>query len=425
MWLDGTANWTAIQMDATSYAVLLADALRREQKLDHDRAWHMVRNAAGFLARNGPYTQQDRWEENAGYDPNTMAVEIAALLAAADFADAQEEGELAGFLRVTADAWNDAVDELTYTSSSELAHQYDVAGHYVRIAPPEVIRTGLRGDIRLKLKNLPESRATKRAVDVVSPGTLALVRFGLRSARDQRILDSLKVIDATLKQQVSNGPVWHRYTDDGYGEKADGEPFEETGKGRGWPLLAGERAHYEIAAGNFNEAERLLGTISEQTSECGLIPEQVWDADNIPERELFNGKPTGSGMPLVWAHSEYVRALRSLKEQRVWDTPPQPVQRYQVETLVAPFMIWTFQQQRGHLAAGKDLRLDLWNPARVRWSADNWQTAQEAETVDTRLGVHYAMLPVAALKPGECVCFTMFWPDASKWEGKNFEVRVI
>lgn len=425
MWLDGTANWTAIQMDATSYAVLLADALRRAEKLDHTRVWHMVRNATGFLVRNGPYTQQDRWEENAGYDPNTMAVEVAALLGAADFADAQQETELADFLRVTADAWNDSIDELTYTSWSELTRKYGVAGHYVRIAPPDVIRTGLLEGTLLKLKNLPDERATKRAVDVVSTGTLALVRFGLRSAHDERILNSLKVIDATLKQDVSNGPVWHRYTDDGYGEKTDGSPFKKTGKGRGWPLLAGERAHYEIAKGNFSEAERLLDTISAQTSECGFIPEQVWDAEDIPERELFNGKPTGSGMPLVWAHAEYIRVLRSLKEQRVWDMPPQPVQRYQVEMRVAPFMIWTFQQQRGRLAAGKDLRLDLWSRARVHWSADNWQTAQDAETVNTGVGVHYAMLPVTELKPGERVCFTMFWPDANKWEGKNFEVRVI
>ncbi|MBV8070451.1 MAG: glucan 1,4-alpha-glucosidase [Acidobacteriaceae bacterium] len=425
MWLDGTAHWTAIQMDAASYPILLANILRREHELGDRHPWEMIRSAAGFLVRNGPVTEQERWEENAGYDPNTMAVEIAALLAAADFADDEQERGLGDFLRDTADAWNDAIDELTYATGTALAREHGVAGYYIRIAPPDVIRTGLSENIRLRLKNLPEHRAAKRAVEVVSPGTLALVRFGLRAAHDQRIVDTLKVVDATLKAELSNGPVWHRYTDDGYGEKQDGTPFDGTGKGRGWPLLSGERAHYEIAAGNLEGAERLLQAISSQTSECGLIPEQVWDTEDIPARELFNGKPTGSGMPLVWAHSEYIRALRSLCGKRVWDTPPQPVQRYQVECRSSRFQIWTFQQQRGRLRAGKDLRLDLWNRARIRWSSDEWKSVEECETAEPGIGLHYALLTVAQLKPGAKVRFTMFWPEADKWEGHDFEVNVI
>lgn len=425
MWLDGTPNWTGIQMDGTSFAILLADALRRVHEVESKQPWRMVRQAAAFLVRNGPHTQQDRWEENAGYDPNTMAVEIAALLATADFADQQQEKDLAEFLRSTADAWNDSIDELAYAAATDLDRKYNVRGHYIRIGPPDVIRTGLSEETSLKLKNLPDERATKRAVDVVSPGTLALVRFGLRAADDPRIVDTLKVVDATLKKNISNGPAWHRYTDDGYGEKENGSPFKKTGKGRGWPLLAGERAHYEIAAGNFKEAERLLDTMAAQTSDCGLIPEQVWDENDRPERELFNGRPTGSGMPLVWAHSEYIRLLRSLQERKVWDMPPQPVQRYQMEKKTAAFVIWTFEQQRGRLVAGKNLRLDLWSRARVRWSSNKWQTFQDTETVDTGIGVHYAMLPAAQSKKGDSVRFTMFWIDAGKWEGRNFEVNVI
>jgi glucoamylase len=426
MWLDGTANWTAIQMDSTGFAVLLADALRRSGELAQwSPTADMVRAAAGFLAKNGPCTQQDRWEENAGYDPNTMSVEIAALLAAADFADEQQDSRLAEFLRATADAWSDAIDELTYVAGTDLDRQHGVRGHYVRIAPPEVIRTGLSDQTLLTMKNLPENEAVQRAVDVVSPGTLALVRFGMRSAQDPRIVDSLKIIDATLRSELLNGPVWHRYTSDGYGEKEDGAPFDKTGKGRGWPLLTGERAHYEIAAGNFEVAERLLHAIAAQTNECGLIPEQVWDAADLPERGLFNGQPTGSGMPLVWAHAEYVRLLRSLRERRVWDMPPQTVQRYQVDKKTADFMIWNFNHQRQRLASGKKLRLDLWNSARVHWSSDGWQTREDTGTIDSGIGLHYAMLPVSRMKPGEYLRFTMFWLEANKWEGRNFEVKVI
>ncbi len=425
MWLDGTPNWTATQMDGTSYGILLADALRRANELEDCEPWEMIRKAAGFLVRKGPVTQQERWEENSGYSPNTMAVEIAALLSAADFADAEHETKLAEFLRATADAWNEAIDELTLAWDTDLARQHGIKAYYIRVAPPEAMQSGLRHDTRIRLKNKPEQCAEKRAVDVVATGILALVRFGLRAADDPRILDSVKVLDATLKSVTSNGPVWHRYTDDGYGEHPDGMPFNKTGKGRGWPLLAGERAHYEIARGNFAEAEKLRAAMAAQTSECGMIPEQVWDAENVPEHGLYNGSPTGSGMPLVWAHAEYVRLLRSLKDRKVWDMPPQTVQRYQVAKTAAPFAIWTFGQQRGRLAAGKNLRLDCLSPARVRWSLNDWNTAKETSTEDSRSGVHYAMLDTAALQPGAVVSFTFYWPEAKRWEGRNFEVRVM
>jgi glucoamylase len=425
MWLDGTPNWTSTQMDGTSYGVLLPDLLRRVNELKDCGPWAMIRKAVGFLVRKGPVTQQERWEENAGYSPNTMAVEIAALLAAADFADKEHEPQLAEFLRTTADAWNECIDELTYVSGTDLARQHGVAGYYIRIAPPDTMPSGLRPDTKIHIKNKPQDCAEELAVNVVTPGILALVRFGLRAADDQRVLDSLKVIDATLKSNTRNGPVWHRYSADGYGEDSDGKPFDKTGTGRGWPLLAGERAHYEIARGNFDEAENLRRAMEAQTGECGMIPEQVWDAPDIPERELYNGSPTGSGMPLVWAHAEYIRLLRSLKERKVWDMPPQTVKRYQVQKKTAPFAIWTFHQQRGRLLAGKNLRIDCLSWAKVHWSADDWKTAKDVETTDSKLGVHYAILDTAALQPGCLVRFTFYWPEPKKWEGRDFAVTIV
>jgi glucoamylase len=425
MWLDGTPNWTATQMDGTAYGILLADLLRRMNELANCEPWSMIRKAAGFLVRKGPVTQQERWEENAGYSPNTMAVEIAALLAAADFADARRESELAEFLRATADAWNDCIDELTYVSGTDLSRQHKISGYYIRIAPPEAIQSGLHHDTKIRLKNKPKDSAEHRAIEVISPDILALVRFGLRAADDPRILDSVKVVDATLKTSTENGPVWHRYSDDGYGEDANGQPFDKTGIGRGWPLLVGERAHYEIARGNIDEAENLRSAIAKQTSECGMIPEQVWDAADIREHELYNGRPTGSGMPLVWAHAEYIRLLRSLKERKVWDMPPQPVERYQIQKNKAPFAIWTFAQQRGRLYAGKKLRIDCLSRAKVHWSLDNWKTANDIETTDSGLGVHYAILDAAALQPGRSVRFTFYWSEPGKWEGRDFTVDIV
>ena len=327
-----------------------------------------------------------------------MAAEVAALLAAADFADLEGAHDRAQFLRETADAWNDAIDELTYVEETPLAQRYGVRGYYLRIAPPRRIEACEIGNLRIRTPNVPSGPKSRRAVDIISPGALSLVRMGLRAPDDPRIVDTVRLLDDTLRVETKTGAGWKRSTDDGYGEKADGRPFDKRGIGRCWPLLAGERAHYELAAGRPEVALELLKTIARQTSECGMIPEQIWDADDIPERYLFNGQPTGSGMPLAWAHAEYIRLLRSLHEGAVWDRIPQTEQRYQREHRTASFQIWTPDQRRGWLTPGKDLRIDLPAPAHVRWTAGRYNG--EAETTDTGLGLHCTTLPTRELQPG-------------------------
>lgn len=397
MWLDGTPHWGAIQMDGIALPILLADRLRREDALGQYQPRKIIKNAVRFLLRHGPVTQQDRWETTPGYSPNTMAAEVAALLAAADFAELHGEADHAAFLRDTADAWNDAIDELTYVEGTPLASKYGVRGYYVRMAPPERIETSSMGHLRIRMPNVsgPKSR---RAIDIISPGALSLVRMGLRAPDDPRILETVKLIDATLQVEMRTGRGWKRSTDDGYGEKADGEPFDKRGIGRCWPLLAGERAHYELAAGRRDAALDLLKTIARQTSECGMIPEQVWDAEDIPERYLFNGHPSGSGMPLAWAHAEYIKLLRSLHEGAVWDRIPQTEERYLRQKRTASFQIWTPEQQRGFLSPGKDLRIDLPTHAKLSWSSGRWNGT--ARTSDSGLGLHTAMLPAHELAPG-------------------------
>ena len=187
----------------------------------------------------------------------------------------------------------------------------------------------------------------------MSPDALALVRFGLRAADDPRIRDTAKVIDTLLKVETPSGPTWHRYNDDGYGEHEDGAPFDGTGIGRGWPLLTGERAHYELAAGRVENAKRLLAALESFANEGGLISEQVWDSPDIPERGLHFGRPSGSAMPLVWAHAEYLKLRRSLRDGRVFDLPPQTVQRYLTEKTVSPRMVWRFNHKIRSMPAGK------------------------------------------------------------------------
>ena len=368
MWLDGTMHWGTIQMDGMALPILLADKIKQENALDGYNPHAMVHGATCFLLKNGPVSQQGRWEATAGYSVYTVATEVAALLAAADFADEAGHEDRATFLKETADAWNDCVDELLYVAGTPLAGKHGVTGYYMRVTPPDVIEAKQVGHLKIKMPNLPFGSKHQKAIDIVSPDALALVRFGLRAADDPRIVDTVKVLDATLKRDTTTGPVWVRSTKDGYGEHADGSPFNKTGIGRGWPLLAGERGHYEIAAGNRAFALELLRTMARQTSQAGMIPEQIWNAEDIPERFLFNGHPAGSGMPLVWAHGEYIKLLRSLHTGAIWDLPTQTVERYVKQGKKARFQIWTTKQRRGWMDHGMDLRIDLDGPASIRWT---------------------------------------------------------
>ena len=427
MWLDGTPYWGGIQMDETAFPILLVDMARREKALEKDDLvvlWPMVRRAASFIVRNGPVTQQDRWEEDAGYSPFTLAVEIAALLVSADLAEMNDEPNAAAYLRETADTWNANIERWVYVMGTELAKREGVDGYYVRIAPPEEADAASPAAGFVPIKNRPIGQSAEPAIHIVSPDALALVRFGLRAADDSRIVSTVKVIDSLLKVETPSGPAWHRYNDDGYGEHEDGTPFDGTGIGRAWPLLSGERGHYELAAGRRAEAERLSRTMEAFANEGGMISEQVWDATDIPQRELFFGKPSGSAMPLVWAHSEYVKLRRSLHDGRVFDMPPQTMDRYQVKKTGSPYAIWRFNHKCRTMIQGKILRLEVLAEARVRWSIDAWRTVHDTLTQDTGLGVHCVDLLTTDIPKGGAATFTFYWMESGKWENTNYDVTV-
>ncbi len=370
MWLDGTMHWGAIQMDGIAMPTLLADQLRREDKLQGYDAWPMIRSSSAFLLKMGPTSEQDRWEALAGYSTFTMACEIAALLAAAEFADAAGEPAEAELLRSTADAWNDAVDLYLYASGTALAKKYGVDGYYLRLTPDKIIDDGDLDSLWLHLENHVALGGHHKAVNVVSPDALALTRFGLRAANDPRMIATARVMDGELKKELATGAGWVRSTDDGYGEHADGSPYNGHGIGRCWPLLAGERGHFEVAVGRTEAAEEILRVMSRQTSACGMLPEQVWDAADIPKHQLFNGHPAGSGMPLAWAHAEYVKLVRSVRDGRVYDMPPQTVERYQRQKVTSDFEIWTEHAPRTWVSKGKHLRMDFNDQATVHWNVD-------------------------------------------------------
>jgi glucoamylase len=419
MWLNGKPYRNGVQMDETALAVLLLDLARREgaiQAPEADRYWPVVRRAAGYLVRNGPATPEDRWEHDGGYSPFTLGAEIAALLVAADLATESGEPALAEYLRETADVWNAGIEDWTYVTGTELAKRVGVEGYYVRL-----------GESRRRIgPPQPDSDPRDGADESsVSPDALALVRFGLRAADDPRVVNTVKVIDAVLKVDLGFGPGWRRYTGDRYGERPDGGAFDHKhGVGRAWPLFAGERGHYELAAGRPQEAERMLHLMERAATDTGLIPEQSWDADDIPEKGLFRGRPTTSACPLSWAHAEHVKLLRSLRDGRVFDLPPQTALRYIKDAPRPRMRVWRFKDRLTELENGYVLRVELREPALVRWSANGWRDTHDLETRDAGLGVFVADLPTDQTSSAGELVFTFHWTTADRWEGKDFKVAI-
>ena len=421
-WLDGEPYWMGVQLDETAFPILLAWRLRDVAARAGFDLWPMVRKAAAFLARTGPVTPEERWEEDGGYSPSTLATCIAALICAAEFARTAGEEGVAASLEAVADWWSSKVESWTFTTEGDV-----LPGHmryYERLGVPMFGQDGARKSGVIAIRNLPPDQPQEYdARDVVDTGFLELVRFGVRRPDDPHILSSLAVIDALLKVDLPCGPCWHRYNHDGYGDKRDGSPFDGTGIGRVWPLLTGERAHYELAAGNAAEARRLAAAMECFANEGGLLPEQLWDGSDIPRWELVFGRPSGSAMPLVWAHAEYLKLLRSLADGKVFDCVPLVADRYR-DGPPPERSVWRFNHKVRGVAVGEPTRIEIGAPARLHWSADGWQTVQDTEATASGLGLWYVDLPAAMLGHAGAVDFTFYWTEAGHWEGEDFRIEV-
>jgi glucoamylase len=423
MWLSGEIFWRGVQVDQTALPLLIIDKCIQNNLIDPkrmNRYWPLIKKAITFLAINGPFTDQDRWEEEKGFTPFTVATSIAGMLVAADIAEINNDKQLATFCRETADNWNDNIENWLYATGTKLAKELGVDGYYIRTNPFYEIPAAKLGDRTVNLRNL-ETGQELPATEVVSVDALALVRFGLRAANDPRILNTVKVIDAKLKVETPAGPCWHRYNHDGYGEDENGNGFTVTGIGRAWPLLTGERGHYEIAAGNRDKAIDLLRAM-EEFANNGLLPEQIWDTDDIPEKGLFFGKHTGSAMPLTWAHSEYIKLCTSIQDNRVFDMPQQTYDRYVKRNTRSNFVIWRFNDQVNKIPSSKKLRIEVFAEAIVHWTDDNWKTTRETQTTNLGIGIFVADI---FSENGNQLVFTFFWKDSNHWENMNFSVEVL
>ena len=433
-WIDGTAYWSGIQLDEVAFPIILAWRLWKVDGLGNFDVFPFVERAAAFLVRYAPVTQQERWEENAGYSPSTLAAVIAGLVCAADLARAYMAPELASFLEAYAD-WIEAhLDHWTTTDDGFLCP--GVKQHYMRIRPPCVGEPFYNPNIPKGFIHLANREAGETADfdarEVVDAGFLELVRYGIRRADDPLIVESLKVVDHCLKYNTPYGPAWRRYNHDGYGQKKDGGPYDGSGQGRAWPLLGGERAHYELAAGN--DVKPLIAAFERFSSEGGMLPEQVWDHDDMPEAGMFEGRSAGSAQPLVWAHAEYIKLLRSVADGKVFDTISVVADRYAVppgkRTFRSEVDIFQVARPIVHVSGGMTLRIVDAHRFNVTYTMDDWATVLEVSSKAVGYPGSYVDIQTPILAPGDIrkLIFTMHWPERADspdhWLGRNIEILV-
>lgn len=426
MWLDGESNWTGLQLDQVAMPILETyKAFERGAISDKrmKRYWPLIKKAIVFLLKTGPYTEQDRWEEEHGFTPFTISTQISALLAGAAMANANGEKRLSDLCFNTADQWNGMIEKMLYVTDTNLANVVGVDGYYIRINPFKDLSANDLGDRTIHLKNHDENNGIIKITELVSVDALALVRFGLRDAKDPKILNTLKVIDTLLKVETPKGLCWRRYNHDGYGEHENGDSYDGTGIGRAWPLLTGERAHYEVAAGNFKNAEKLM-TAMNNFSNNGLLPEQIWDAAAIPEKRLYPGEHTGSVMPLTWAHAEYIKLCASLSSKKVFDMPSFTQARYANKTVIPQVAIWSFKNPISEISPNTELWIQTNFKSIIIWTDDNWESKQTSECEETKFGLYITAIK-SIDRNSKKIVFTIYWVDDNKWENKNFEVKII
>ena len=415
-YINGRPYWTGIQLDEIATPVLLAWRLREAKALRDFDPWTLVSLASRYLILHGPVTAQERWEENSGYSPSTLATVIAALVCTADFARNRKDNDTAAFLLDYADWLSSHLEDWMVTTRSELVE--GKPRHYLRITPADPGNPSATADPDHAEIQIANGGGSHPARNIIGGDFLHLVRLGVRPADDPAILDSIAVMDAVIKRDLPQGSGWRRYNFDGYGQKADGCAFDGTGEGRCWPILTGERAHYELAAGH--DVMPFIQTLENFANEGGMLPEQIWDTNDLPDGTMKLGEPTGAAMPLCWSHAEYISLVRCRHDGTCFDRIEPVHQRYAKGGKGSDIEMWTFAHQPQHIPKGKSLRLIIEADATVSWSADGWVTSHEIEATHIpALNIWHADLPVQNHNEESVVEFTFFWNDFQRWESSS------
>ncbi len=418
--IDGTSYWHGVQLDEVAAPVILAWRLKAADALCEFDPTTLIRRAVHYLILNGPVTGQERWEENSGYSPSTLATIISAIVCAAEFANAAGETKEARFLLEHADWMVASLEKWTVTNCGELLD--GKPRHFIRLTPQASHPGPADPNPDSTMIQIGNGGGEHPARNIVDAGFLQLVRMGIIAWDHPLVIDSLAVVDAVLKRELPQGPCWRRYNFDGYGQHPDGSAFDGTGEGRVWPLLTGERGHYEVAAGR--DVTPYIKAMEGFASDGGLLAEQLWDADDIPGKCMFFGKPAGSAMPLCWAHAEYISLVRSQKDGICFDRVETVYQRYANGDPSSHIEVWTFAHQLTKIPSGKLLRIVCDLAAVIRWSSDNWSTEEFSPLQANGLGLFYVDLPTDSLSAQSEVSFTFHRQSEEHREETTYIVEI-
>jgi len=331
-YLDGRTRWGGEQLDNIAYPSVMVYQLDEAHDIGLsalDVDYGDVRRSLEYLVRSGPRTEQERWEEEDGYSPSTIAAVAAGLGCGATLATRAGERADALVYLAHADWWRLAVDDWCGTTTG--TDEFDQTPYYVRITDDGEPDTPTHRELANNGPTLDER-------GIVDAGFLELVRLGLRSHDEEIIRNSLDVVDEAIRVDTPNGPGWYRYNGDGYGELGDSEPDEgapwstdRNGQGRLWPLLTGERGEYELLAGTESgdlAPERLLASLGAFANSGRMLPEQVWDVERPSDYNWEFGEGTGSATPLAWSMAQFVRLAHGIDEGKPIETPDVVRRRY-------------------------------------------------------------------------------------------------
>ncbi len=397
----------AVQLDEVAFPLLLAGKLTELGVPLPEGTSNAITKAAGYLAQNGPVSGQDvdRWEENPGASPFTIGLEIVALLVAATRLTGPEQA----LALALADNWNERLEEFTYVSGDEVDQAFGTDGHYVRI--------GLSGSGRVALANQPQGTQPVDAAALVGLEFGYLPRLGLRDPADKRITDTLAIVEAMLGADTPSGRAYHRYDIDGYGEWLDGTgwPVRKFGIGRPWPLLAGERGHLDVLSGG--DASTQLRAMLAMRGRGGLLPEQIWDAGQLPWQNLRPGQPTGSAMPLAWAHSELIKLAAAVATKKPVELLTLVSDRYHAAVPASQTWFWRDWAPVVALPAGRTLVVAGPGPFTLHYGFNDWDpvTITERDAQALGLGLFGVTLTPADLGGQASLQFVRRYPDGS-WE---------
>lgn len=421
-YVDGEVKRRGLQLDEVAKPIMLAWHLKQAQALGQFDPYFTVISAAKYLILQSPVTQQERWEQSSGFSPATLAVTIAALICAATWAKEAGDEDTARFIEDYADFLESHIEAWTVTTEGTL--HPEIQRYYIRINPadvndPQPNENPNQGMLFIPHRH-PDSQQEFPAKEIVDPSFLELVRYGIRSPEDPLIVDSLKVVDKILKTETPFGSVWKRYNHDGHGQREDGSAWDGWGTGRSWTLLTGERGVYELAAGR--DPQPFIRAMEKMASDTALLPEQVWDAADLPDAHMYLGCPTGSAMPLMWSHAEYIKLLRSVRDDLLFDLIPEVVERYQKRNTRPQIEVWQFNRQVAQIKPNCLLRIQWECPFKLRWSVDEWQEITETDSLSTNLGIEYVDISLADKQ--QSIYFTFYWKDNQEWEHKDYKVVV-